>query len=205
MFTGVQFLSRFNAVYDTMMNGIIPPSKLNQQIAQAQTEYFAKMFKVYGLSSTINAELEPLISNVSLVPTNNVIPISSVPNYFIPISIVTTYSDGVNSYTKTAQPLAPNYMVGSYGAGSVVYPRYSVEGGNILLFPKDKNCTLCDITYFRELFVIDVTSTTPINYNDDTFMGILSQLLSVYGLSLGDNRYRAFENEERENSKTIIR
>ena len=115
MFTGEDFLKRFNAILDTTMNGIIPTNKLNQQIAEAQTEYFAPMFKAYGLNNTINAELEPLIETVSIAaPSSNLITISSdLPNYFIPISLETTFIDNGNTYNKTAQPLAPNSMIGT--------------------------------------------------------------------------------------------
>lgn len=206
MFTGVQFLNRFNAVYDTMMNGIIPSNKLNQQIAEAQTEYFIPMMKAYGLNTTINAELEPLLVSQTATPTNNVVLKSSLTNYFLPISIETTFVDGVNSYTKTSQVLPPNSMLGSYTQGSALFPRHDIGSDSIILFPLNKSCTSANITYFRTPFTIDVTDgTTEIPYNGDTLSGILSQVLSIYGLSLGDSRYSAFEREERENTKAIIR
>ena len=208
MFTGEDFLKRFNAILDTTMNGILPTNKLNQQIAEAQTEYFAPMFKAYGLNNTINAELEPLIETVSIAaPSSNLITISSdLPNYFIPISLETTFIDNGNTYNKTAQPLAPNSMIGSYTSGTPVYPRYSVSSNTITLYPQNKVCSNCSVTYFRTQYLIDVTdNTTIIPYNDDTLSGIIDQLASIYSLSLGDNRYSAFEREERENTKVIIK
>ena len=208
MFTGEDFLKRFNAILDTTMNGILPTKGLNQQIAEAQTEYFAPMFKAYGLNNTINAELEPLIETVSIAaPSSNLITISSdLPNYFIPISLETTFIDNGNAYNKTAQPLAPNSMIGSYTSGTPVYPRYSVSSNTITLYPQNKVCSNCSVTYFRTQYLIDVTdNTTIIPYNDDTLSGIIDQLASIYSLSLGDNRYSAFEREERENTKVIIK
>lgn len=208
MFTGADFLKRFNAVFDTTMNGIIPTNKLNQQIAEAQTEYFLPMFKAYGLNNTINAELEPLIESVSIAnPSSNLIIISSdLPNYFIPISLETTFIDNGNTYTKTAQPLPPNSMIGSFTSGIAIYPRYSVSADTITLYPQNKVCSNCNVTYFRTQYLIDITdNTTIIPYNDDTLSGIIDQLASIYSLSLGDNRYPAFEREERENTKVIIK
>lgn len=206
--TGADFYKRFKAVADTVMNGIIPTSKMNEQIAEAQTEYFIPMMKAYGINSTVNAELEPLIVSQEIVnPTNNkVSKDTDLPNYFIPISVETTFVDGVNSYTRTSQILLPNSMVNSYTSGTVIYPRHDINSTDIILYPSNKTCSKAVITYFRKLFTIDVTDdTTQLPYNVDSISGILDQVLSIYGLSLGDSRYNAFEREERENTKVTIK
>jgi hypothetical protein len=206
--TGAQFKTLFNSVYNEMQFGILSNTKLNEQIKDAYTEYFTPMFKEFGLNSNINAALEPLITTVT-VPTpssNSVVKSTSLTNYQVLIDVITTFVENGNTYTKTASPLPPNSMNNSMSSGSAIYPRYFITSTSVELYPKSISCTSVIVQYFRKPFTIDVTdAVTDIPYNEAVFMSILDNLLSIYGLSLGDNRYSAFEREEDKNSQILTK
>ncbi len=205
--TGLGLQNVLFALFDEMMNGEIPPSRLNDQLLVSVNEYFKPMMKAYGLNTELNAELEPLMLTFSqATPVNNIVTKASLTNYNQLISIDASFSVNGVTYTNTCDPLPPNAKTNSMADGTFLFPRYDIVDGNIIIRPTSTPCTLATGKYFRTLFVIDVEDdTTVIPYNQNSIIGIVDILLKQYSLSLGDNRYQIFAREEQVNNDLLKR
>lgn len=206
--TGAEIYGILGALYDFPMNGIIPKAKVNQQLVMIQAEYFKPMFKLFGENGEINSEIEPLMKTFSVAtPTSNkVSKTASMVDYLALISVDATFVVNGNTYTNTAAPLPPNSMTNSFSNGTFLYPKYFIVNDDIVIYPKNIQCTLAEGNYFRTPFTIDVlNSGTQILYNINTVTGIVRQLLSSYGLSLSDPRYQQWEREIMQTNNTVIK
>jgi hypothetical protein len=205
--TGASLKNILFSMYDEMMNGEIGEGRINDQLLVSVNEYFNPMMKLFGLNTSLNSELEPLMLTFSENnPTNNIITKASLPDYNQLISIDASFVVDSETYTRTCDPLPPNAKTKSMSDGTFLFPRYDIVNENIIIRPTDTQCTLAVGKYFRTLFVIDVEdNTTQIPYNEDSIVGIVDILLKHYGLSLGDNRYQLFAREEEINNQLLKR
>lgn len=205
--TGLGLQNVLFALFDEMMNGEIPPSRLNDQLLVSVNEYFKPMMKAYGLNTELNAELEPLMLTFSqATPINNIVTKASLTNYNQLISIDASFAVNGVTYTRTCNPLPPNSITNSMSDGTYLFPRYDIVGDNIIILPTLTPCALASGKYFRTLFVIDVEDdVVQIPYNQNSILGIVDILLKQYSLSLGDNRYQIFAREEQINNDLLKR
>ena len=144
--TGADIKRIFYSKYDEITNGVISPTRLNDQFLQATTEYFMPLLREYGRTGAINDELRCLQTTATVVnPVNYLIPFSAMPSYQSLTSIETTYTENGQTYVKTAIQLPYNAMNKSYSDGKVYAPRYEIMGTNVRIYPKTGTLSNVDI------------------------------------------------------------
>lgn len=206
--TGADIKRIFYSKYDEITNGVISPTRLNDQFLQATTEYFMPLLREYGRTGAINDELRCLQTTATVVnPVNYLIPFSVMPLYQSLTSIETTYTENGQTYVKTATQLPYNAMNRSYSDGKSYAPRYEIMGTNVRIYPKTGTLSKVDIEYLTTPPVIDVTdAVTQLTYSDQNVSGIVDKVMSIYASSLGDmEAYNVAERSEVQNTNTVPR
>tara|TARA_R110000868_G_scaffold327908_3_gene588841 strand:- start:225 stop:851 length:627 start_codon:yes stop_codon:yes gene_type:complete len=206
--TGADIKRIFYSKYDEITNGIISPTRLNDQFLQATTEYFMPLLREYGRTGAINDELRCLQTTVTVTsPANYLIAFASMPLYQSLTSIETTYTENGQTYVKTAIQLPYNAMNKSYSDGKVYAPRYEIMGTNVRIYPKSGTLSKVDIEYLTTPPVINVTdAATQLTYSDQNVSGIVDKVMSIYASSLGDmEAYNVAERSEVQNTNTAPR
>ena len=206
--TGADIKRIFYSKYDEITNGVISPTRLNDQFLQATTEYFMPLLREYGRTGAINDELRCLQTTVTVTsPANYLIAFSSMPLYQSLTSIETTYTENGQTYVKTAIQLPYNAMNKSYSDGKAYAPRYEIMGTNVRIYPKAGTLSKVDIEYLTTPPVINVTdAATQLTYSDQNVSGIVDKVMSIYASSLGDmEAYNVAERSEIQNTNTAPR
>jgi hypothetical protein len=206
--TGADIKRIFYSKYDEITNGVISPTRLNDQFLQAVTEYFMPLLREYGRTGAINDELRCLQTTVTVTsPANYLIAFASMPFYQSLTSIETTYTENGQTYIKTATQLPYNAMNKSYSDGKSYAPRYEIMGTDVRIYPKAGTLSKVDIEYLKTPPVINVTdAATQLTYSDQNVSGIVDKVMSIYASSLGDmEAYNVAERSEIQNTNTAPR
>lgn len=201
--TGAEIKRIFYSKYDEITNGILSPQRLNDQFYQSAVEYFTPLIRKYGETGAINDELRCLIIETTVNnPSNYQVNFTSLPNYQSVASVVTTYTLGSNTYTKTATLMPVNAMTNSYSDGKIYAPRYEVIGNSIQLYPLQGTLNSVHFQYLRTIIQIDVEDDTiDTKYSEQSVRGIIDTMISIYAASLGDiEGYKIAEASSQQNT-----
>jgi hypothetical protein len=204
--TGAEIKRIFYSKYDEITGGILSPQRLNDQFNQSAIEYFEPLIRKYGETGAINDELRCLFADVTVsAPSNYQILFTSLPNYQAVSSVRPSYTLNGQTYIKTATLMPINAMDNSYSNGKVYAPRYEVKGDYVQMYPQEGTVNSVEINYLRTTIPIDVEdAVTDLAYSEQSVMGIIDQMISIYAASLGDmEAYNVAERSEIENTNII--
>jgi len=187
---------KFKTLCDDAYFGAIPDRKSNDIFASASNNYFENLMNKYQITSAVTSELQPLIVQQTIVPTNGEIEIEDIVEYKRLLAIQTT----VGGKTNYAKEIMTEELGSVYAQGTAKYPRYMMIANKILVMPED--CTSAKLTYFRKPYVIDFTDpNADIPYTEVTVERLITEALSVAAKTLReDTFYQINEGETKTNS-----
>jgi len=175
--TGVEFKAKFNTEYDEAYSGYWDDAKLNRLVESAVVDVIETKIEEFQSSGKITDDLLPLLAEITLNATNNLIAVSAITNYKRLSNVKVLFAG--RTTTRTAKELKRNQQIGEYGRGSVLYPKYEFVSNNLRILPLSATATSATIQYIRTAIPIIVTGITAIPYNDKTIETILARTMAI--------------------------
>lgn len=189
-----------------MFSGELPPDRLNNVFAEAQTVFWGRIKSSYQLSKTITSLVQQILIDDFVTPnSSNEILLSSLTNYEEFIAVRPVYVvDGVTYSDEWAMERLTENLNDVYSQGTYRYPRYRMTQGLIKLEPEAPQCGSSEIMFFRIPYVIDFNNPgDDIPYIDEAVRGIIDEALRITAKIFREDTYYAQEQREISQNKQL--